>query len=105
MEIADSGYFPRREPGEFPAASTSKGLASRLKTAVGLDGILGEQAEVVGSPQSKEAEGEAPAYDPLRDGPLRYCGYANELGCVSLLQPSDALRCCGCRGAGSVFAV
>ena len=30
--------------------------------------------------EAAEVDTESSAYDPLRDGPLRYLGYANEVG-------------------------
>ena len=37
-----------------------------------------------------EEEEEEEEFDPLRDGPLRYLGYANECGWVSVIQwPAD----------------
>jgi len=48
----DAGFFPVREPGDFPSV------------------------EVIKVREEMEIE----EYDPLRDGPLRYLGYANELG-------------------------
>jgi len=51
-EDGDAGFFPMREPGDFPST------------------------EIVKIQDKEEVE----EYDPLRDGPLRYLGYANELG-------------------------
>ncbi len=59
-------------------------MVQRVASAVGLERVLGDDAaaEATTAPlvpaaaeQPKKAE-----YDPLRDGPLRYCGYANECG-------------------------
>ncbi|GMH32869.1 hypothetical protein BSKO_00703 [Bryopsis sp. KO-2023] len=46
------GFFPTRDPGDFPSVDVIK----------------------------EEPDAEVDEYDPLRDGPLRYLGYANELG-------------------------
>lgn len=55
-ENANGGFFPTRDPGAWPPVEMA---ASATKEAVVAD----------------EEE-----FDPLRDGPLRYLGYANECG-------------------------
>ncbi len=84
---AEDGLFPKRQPGQYPPVAVRKSLRQRLASVVGLDGVLGgpapEATAVVAPVQTTViAESEAAEYDPLRDGPLRYCGYANECGCV-----------------------
>lgn len=74
---ADDGLFPRRQPGAFPAVVVRPTLRSRLASAVGLEDTLGGRAEIAETAATDE---KSTAYDPLRDGPLRYCGYANECG-------------------------
>lgn len=53
-------FFPKRAPGEFPAVSVRERVPEAAAVAVAVE--------------------EAAEYDPLRDGPLRYLGYANECG-------------------------
>lgn len=53
--------LPKREPGDFPE------IGHHLDPSV-----------VAAAAQAVPAEAEE--FDPLRDGPLRYLGYANELG-------------------------
>ena len=61
-----------------------KSLVRRVASAVGLEGVLEDDAaaEATAAPLVPAAaeEAEEAEYDPLRDGPLRYCGYANECG-------------------------
>lgn len=64
----DDGFFPRREPGAFPAV--------RVK------GFWGKAKDKLGFTAAEEAESTGIDFDPLRDGPLRYLGYANECGSV-----------------------
>lgn len=70
---AQDGFLPKRQPGQFPGVR-SDSLRSRLrKMPVAeqvLDSLLGTNVTL--------AEGQV--FDPLRDGPLRYLGYANECG-------------------------
>ena len=49
--------LPEKEPGEFPSTGVHP---------AGWEGATMEE--------------NAEPFDPLRDGPLRYLGYANELG-------------------------
>eukprot|EP00803_Ostreobium_quekettii_P004551 evm.model.scf_248EXC.10 EVM.evm.TU.scf_248EXC.10 scf_248EXC:58347-59829(-) len=49
----NGGFFPTRDPGSFPNVEVAK---------------------------PSEEVPEEDEYDPLRDGPLRYLGYANECG-------------------------
>jgi hypothetical protein len=62
----DDGFFPRREPGAFPEVKV-KNFWSKAKDKLGFTA-------------SEEAESTGIEFDPLRDGPLRYLGYANECG-------------------------
>ena len=64
---ADTELLPKRKPGNFPSVRPRTHVQKAL-AAVRLDG--GDQPDV----------SEGVAFDPLRDGPLRYCGYANECG-------------------------
>lgn len=61
----DEGFFPRREPGAFPSAKV-KGFWGKAKDKLGFT--------------APDAESTGVEWDPLRDGPLRYLGYANECG-------------------------
>lgn len=63
----DEGFFPRREPGKFPNVRV-KGLWDKAKDKLGFTST------------DAEADTLTPAFDPLRDGPLRYLGYSNECG-------------------------
>jgi Mitochondrial 18 KDa protein (MTP18) len=58
----EEGLFPKRHPGSFPVQDHSSSPPQGP-----LDQDVSGRSEVVG-------------FDPLRDGPLRYCGYANEVG-------------------------
>lgn len=62
----DEDFFPRRDPGAFPD--------------VKVRGFWGKAKDKLGFTAPEEAESTAIAFDPLRDGPLRYLGYANECG-------------------------
>lgn len=55
-ENSNGGFFPTRDPGAWPPVE----MAATAKT----------------TPVAEEEE----EFDPLRDGPLRYLGYANECG-------------------------
>ncbi|KAK9864786.1 hypothetical protein WJX84_000268 [Apatococcus fuscideae] len=70
---AQDGFLPKRQPGQFPDVR-SDSLRSRLrKLPVAeqvLDSLLGTNVALA----------EGAVFDPLRDGPLRYLGYANECG-------------------------
>ena len=70
---AQDGFLPKRQPGQFPDVR-SDSLRSRLrKMPVAeqvLDSLLGTNVDLA----------EGTVFDPLRDGPLRYLGYANECG-------------------------
>lgn len=66
--------FPKRQPGAFPDVRPVT-TVSRALTAIS-EALPGDLRLDV--PAVPVAEGEV--YDPLRDGPLRYCGYANECG-------------------------
>lgn len=75
QEVNEGGFFPVREPGDFP--STGPPITLLHSSSV---------SEVSKRPESVEED----AYDPLRDGPLRYLGYANELGyCILTLLKQD----------------
>jgi len=80
----EDGIFPKRQPGQYPSVAVRKSLRQRFVSAVGLEGVLGrDSVEAVQANPVKAmvaADAEAAEYDPLRDGPLRYCGYANECG-------------------------
>lgn len=84
---AEDGIFPKRQPGQYPSVAVRKSLRQRFVSAVGLEGVLGrDSVEAVQANPVKAmvaADAEAAEYDPLRDGPLRYCGYANECGWVT----------------------
>ncbi|KAL3145666.1 hypothetical protein ABBQ32_003201 [Trebouxia sp. C0010 RCD-2024] len=62
----DDDFFPRRDPGSFPAVKVS--------------GFWGKAKDKLGFTAPAEADSTAVEFDPLRDGPLRYLGYANECG-------------------------
>ena len=72
----DPVLFPKRQPGAFPSIRPKTHVARALSAIS--DSIPGSFS--LDTPASPVAEGEV--YDPLRDGPLRYLGYANECGCV-----------------------
>lgn len=67
---SDAEFLPKRQPGSFPNLSAN----IDWQTAA----IESESAIV--QPVEAATEAVAAAYDPLRDGPLRYLGYANECG-------------------------
>ena len=67
----DDGFFPRRQPGTFPEVKV-KNFWSKAKDKLGFTA-------------PEEAESTGIEFDPLRDGPLRYLGYANECGSAFLL--------------------
>lgn len=62
----DEDFFPRRDPGAFPD--------------VKVRGFWGKAKDKLGFTAPQDAESTTPEFDPLRDGPLRYLGYANECG-------------------------
>lgn len=63
----DEGFFPRRQPGSFPAVRV-RGFWDKAKDKLGFAATDADEDTLT------------PAFDPLRDGPLRYLGYANECG-------------------------
>ncbi|KAK9815841.1 hypothetical protein WJX72_010606 [[Myrmecia] bisecta] len=70
-EFEDSSWdagelLPKRQPGSFPS------------TEVRSRGLLGQFNVALGSEEKVDENGQP--FDPLRDGPLRYLGYANECG-------------------------
>lgn len=84
----EGGFFPVRDPGEFPKVAVRGPLrrlaskaADKLSSMTGID-LSTQAAAVPDAPPQMEAEEkiEAAQFDPLRDGPLRYLGYANECG-------------------------
>lgn len=74
----------RRQPGDFPAVAVGKpSIAGRLQNVVSslTNGAVAASSPVEtlsAAPAAPAVTGEAVEYDPLRDGPLRYLGYANE---------------------------
>ena len=58
-------------PSASPATSPLCGRVTTVQKALSVVGLAG-------SDKPETAEGVP--WDPLRDGPLRYCGYANECG-------------------------
>lgn len=78
----------RRQPGDFPAVALRPSIVKRLQNAVSSltngavpsasNGVSPTEAAVA-APVAPAVTGEAAEYDPLRDGPLRYLGYANEV--------------------------
>ncbi|KAK9796970.1 hypothetical protein WJX73_002036 [Symbiochloris irregularis] len=65
--------FPKRQPGSFPSVRPKTHVAKGLSAIS--DSLPGELRIDLGAPLESGAE-----FDPLRDGPLRYLGYANECG-------------------------
>lgn len=66
--------FPKRQPGSFPSVRPRTHVAKGLSAIS--DTLPGElRLDLPGTSFESEAE-----FDPLRDGPLRYLGYANECG-------------------------
>ena len=68
----DTELLPKRQPGNFPSVRPRTNVQKAL-TVISenlLPGIAGEN----------QPEKDGVAFDPLRDGPLRYLGYANECG-------------------------
>jgi fission process protein 1 len=66
----DDDFLPKRKPGDFADVSHSEHKASSNGS---------HSSVAVPAAAATEASGAA-EYDPLRDGPLRYLGYANECG-------------------------
>ena len=70
---AQDGLLPKRQPGQFPGVKSAS-IAQRLRKlpVAGqlVDSLMGTNVELA----------EGAVFDPLRDGPLRYLGYANECG-------------------------
>ena len=70
---AQDGLLPKRQPGQFPAVK-SDSLGQRLRKLP----VAGQVVDsLMGTNVALE---EGAVFDPLRDGPLRYLGYANECG-------------------------
>ena len=46
----------------------------------GLQAAISTLQNLTASPEEKQDAEASTVYDPLRDGPLRYLGYANEVG-------------------------
>ena len=67
--------LPKRDPGSFPAVRVRKGLGATLNSILTASGDAYAPSSAV----------EEVLYDPLRDGPLRYLGYANECGWALVL--------------------
>lgn len=66
--------FPKRQPGSFPSVRPKTHVAKGLSAIS--DSLPGElRLDLPAVPLESGAE-----FDPLRDGPLRYLGYANECG-------------------------
>ena len=68
----DTELLPKRQPGNFPSVRPRTNVQKAL-TVISenlIPGIAGEN----------QPEKDGVAFDPLRDGPLRYLGYANECG-------------------------
>ena len=87
----DTELLPKRKPGNFPSVrpqtTVQKALSGTPPLALGCCALArrklsaGMAAAVVGlDGGDKPPVAEGVAWDPLRDGPLRYCGYANECG-------------------------
>ena len=68
--------FPRRQPGAFPNIKVSRS---------GLQAALTRLQTLAAAPPAEMGGTAEAAFDPLRDGPLRYLGYANECGYVLLV--------------------
>ena len=68
--------FPRRQPGAFPNIKVSRS---------GLQAALTRLQTLAAAPPAEVGGTAEAAFDPLRDGPLRYLGYANECGYVLLV--------------------
>ena len=69
------GLFPKRQPGSFPVIRPRTHVASGLSAIS--DTLPGDLR--LDTPATPVEPGQW--FDPLRDGPLRYLGYANECGC------------------------
>ena len=68
----DTELLPKRQPGNFPSVSPRTNVQKAL-TVISenlIPGLAGEN----------QPAKDGVAFDPLRDGPLRYLGYANECG-------------------------
>lgn len=78
--LKDEGFFPRREPGAFPE--------------VQVKGFWGKAKDKLGFAAPDEPESTGTEFDPLRDGPLRYLGYANECGSALCTYPLLASFTC-----------
>ena len=68
----DTELLPKRQPGNFPSVRPRTHVQKALSVISEniIPGIAGEN----------QPEKDGVAFDPLRDGPLRYLGYANEIG-------------------------
>ena len=64
-----------------PLRRLASKAADKLSSMTGID-LTSQAGAVPDAPPQMEAEEkiEATVFDPLRDGPLRYLGYANECG-------------------------
>lgn len=84
-EVPGEALFPKREPGAFPHIRPKTHVAQALSSIS--DALPGSFS--LDTPATPLSEGEV--YDPLRDGPLRYLGYANECGygCVDAPDAAD----------------
>ncbi len=111
-EREDDGWLPKRQPGSFPSPGKRRRLGglssawerftarvdSLVTRAVAGRGVRERPAEAVlieagpiaqvdyltdaDAKFAPKSGGGEKAFDPLRDGPLRYLGYANECGCA-----------------------
>jgi len=111
----DDGWLPKRQPGSFPSPGKRRrlgGLSSAWERFTARLVSLVTRAVTCGGVRERPAEafltavrpiaqvdyltdadakfapksgGGEKAFDPLRDGPLRYLGYANECGCAPAL--------------------
>ncbi len=70
---AQDGLLPKRQPGGFPGVK-SDSLGQRIRKLP----VAGQVVDSLMGTNVKLEEGVV--FDPLRDGPLRYLGYANECG-------------------------
>ena len=64
-----------------------------LKMYALIQGALSKMLELTQSPAESSAAAEPAEFDPLRDGPLRYLGYANECGCA-VQDTCSYISCC-----------
>jgi len=65
----DEDFLPKRQPGSFPNIGSDRQASGN-----------GSQGSAAVPVEAAIAAVEVAVYDPLRDGPLRYLGYANECG-------------------------